>query len=99
MVELRPLRTVTGSWLAEVRGSLLGGDTSRRVRMWRLDLDCGHKVMRFCRYPARPDRARANGWHPRPITDVLPAPKRARCDQCPPQEVAQRSDTSTAREA
>lgn len=86
MVEVRPLRTVTGSWLAEVRGSLLGGDTSRRVRMWRLDLDCGHKVMRVCRYHSRPALPRANGWHPRPITDVLPAPRRARCDKCPEQE-------------
>lgn len=81
--ETRPLRNVVAAFRVDARGSVLGGDTARRVRMWRLELDCGHRVQRPCRYPPAPDRPRANGWHPRLATEVLPASARARCDTCP----------------
>lgn len=77
----RKLKAVISSQLREVRGGLLGPDTSRRVRMYELQLECGHRVDRFVKYPPR-SGPRANGWHPRRLSEALPAPKRALCDEC-----------------
>jgi len=68
------------------RGSVLGPDTFRRLRWWELKLECGHEVERTVKYKPVPGGSLANGWHPRPATDALPAPTRARCDYCPKKE-------------
>lgn len=68
----------------EGRGSLLGPDTSRRTRWWEATLDCGHVVERTVRYgPPRDGRRTRGGTQHRLLTDVLPAPKRVRCEFCP----------------
>lgn len=76
------LRPVVRAVMREVRGSLLGPDTSRRLRIWALDLSCGHPTTRPVRYPKAQGRPRANGWHPRPRSEALPAPTRVRCEWC-----------------
>lgn len=84
-----PLRRVVGGWdgAAEPmemsgRGSVLGPDTSRRTRWWELRLECGHEVERTVRYSKRPGPA-ARYSRARSGSDVLPAPKRVRCELCP----------------
>lgn len=71
------------------RGSLLGGDTPRRTRWWELTLKpCGHVEQRTVRYGPHRDgypRQRGGTQH-RSVADVLPAPKRIRCGQCPRKE-------------
>ena len=37
-------RAVKRSMIVERRGSLLGPDTYRRLRQWKLTLECGHVV-------------------------------------------------------
>ena len=78
----RPLRAVVKHHVRFVRGGLLGPDTSRRVGMYELTLECGHRVERFVKYAPNTQMGRANGWHPRPYDDILPPPVRARCDYC-----------------
>lgn len=80
----RLMRDVVTAQLREVRGSILGPDTSRRLRMWQLDLSCGHRVDRRATYPPQGGR-RANGWHPRGLSEANPSPKRALCDYCKPE--------------
>lgn len=85
MAELAPWRDVTKVWgPCEGRGSVLGPDTSRRTRWWELTLACGHKVERTVRYrPLQPRRARQRGGtQHRSLDDVLPAPRRVRCEFC-----------------
>lgn len=63
------------------RGGLLGGETSRRTHMRTLTLECGHKVERTVRYkPA--ERPQVGGTQSRSATDILPPPKRVRCEMC-----------------
>lgn len=78
-----PLRAVVAARMEHVRGSVLAGDSSRRLRQWLLTLDCGHHAEARVRFPPLADAwRRPNGWHPRPATEALPAPRRARCDAC-----------------
>jgi hypothetical protein len=63
------------------RGSMLGPDTSRRARWWELELQCGHKTYRTVRYKPSGNPQRGGTQH-RDINDVLPAPKRVRCELC-----------------
>jgi hypothetical protein len=68
------------------RGSVLGGATSRRAKWWVLHMDvCGHVVERSVRYGPHTDGwpAQRGGTQHRSLDDVLPAPKRVRCEQCP----------------
>jgi hypothetical protein len=83
----RPWRAVTGQarWYAG-RGSFLGPDTARRGRWWQLPLECGHTEERTVRYGPPGDgysRERGGTQH-RAAGDILPAPRRVRCGQCPP---------------
>lgn len=78
MKEDRPLRDVVSKQLRSGRGGLLGPDTSRRLRWWYLTLTCGHSVERTAKYTRRTDPYLHRSA--RPATDLLPAPKRARCD-------------------
>jgi hypothetical protein len=78
----RVIKARNHSW----RGSVLGGDTSRRVHGWHLELECGHIAERPYRFPPRQDsRGTRGGWHPRNRSLALPAPKSVRCDLCQPQ--------------
>ena len=80
----QPLRDVVSSSMTVGRGSLLGGDTFRRVRMFNLILSCGHLVQRRVRYRQNL-RYRQGGSAPvRSRDDALPAPRRARCEECKP---------------
>lgn len=66
----------------EGRGGLLGPDTIRRGRWWTLKLACGHEVERTVRYkPSKNARRGGTQWH-RTWDDVLPHPKRVRCEHC-----------------
>jgi hypothetical protein len=77
-------RGVSAASLRSGRGSFLGPDTSRRARWWGLDLECGHKTERTVRYRRLPaGEVQRGGTQHRNADDVLPAPKRVRCEQCP----------------
>lgn len=67
------------------RGSVLGPDTSRRTHWWELHLECGHRTERTVRYGPRSDGLprRVGGTQHRSMADVLPPPKRVRCEFCP----------------
>lgn len=68
------------------RGSFLGPGTARRSRWWRLRLKpCGHTEERTVRYRRQPGAQRGGTQH-RSGGDVLPAPKRVRCGQCPEED-------------
>lgn len=60
------------------RGSLLGPETSRRVKWWDLTLECGHLVQRSCRYPP----PFVPGRRHRSAGEALPPPKRVLCEMC-----------------
>lgn len=77
-----PWRAVVGDpELRGGRGSVLGPDTSRRTRWWSGELECGHRFERTVRY--KPNGwGRSGGWRSRSPLDVLPPPKRVRCDAC-----------------
>jgi hypothetical protein len=77
------IRHVTAAALHSGRGSVLGGDTSRRARWWALTLDCGHLAQRAVRYRTLPPgEQQRGGTQHRSGDDVLPAPRRVRCDEC-----------------
>jgi hypothetical protein len=82
--ELHPWRKVAGASLSSGRGSFLGPATSRRARWWTLRLACGHAVERTVRYRQLPpaERQRGGTQH-RSADDILHAPRRVRCEQCP----------------
>lgn len=86
LTELRaPWRQVTGEARQKSgRGSVLGPDTARRTRWWELPLECGHTEERIVRYRPHQDGwpAQVGGTQHRGKDDVLPAPKRVRCDRC-----------------
>lgn len=77
-------RAVVKQSLHSGRGSVLGPDTARRQRWYDLDLECGHAVQRTARYRHMDDRQRQDeAWRrKRSAADVLPAPKRVRCEHC-----------------
>lgn len=77
-------RAVVKSHLHSGRGSTLGPDTARRTRWYDLDLECGHAVQRTAKYRPQGDPERTDdGWRrSRTAADVLPAPKRVRCEYC-----------------
>lgn len=86
----RPWRDVVGGWNGQDRpnwttgrGSLVGGDTTRRARWWELRLSCGHEVERTVRYLPAEHAASRGGTQHRSGADVAPAPKRVRCEFCP----------------
>lgn len=64
----------------------MGPDTSRRARWWELTLTCHHVVERSARYSPRADGwpVQRGGTQHRNADDVLPAPKRVRCERCEP---------------
>lgn len=74
-----PLRLVVEAHMGSGRGSVLGGDTWRRVRWWNLTLECGHTQQRTVRYRPHPQGYRIAQ---RVMSDALPAPTRARCHDC-----------------
>jgi len=81
---LRPWRVVLGDpapALREGRGSVLGPDTSRRTRWWEMRLECGHTVERIVHYRPVPNPDRGGTQHRR-RSDVLPPPRRVRCEFC-----------------
>jgi hypothetical protein len=83
---LRPWRKVTGMPQTRTgRGSTLGPDTTRRTRWWELPLECGHTEQRTVRYRPHGDPKRSDdAWRRRrTAADILPAPTRVRCGQCP----------------
>lgn len=83
MTEHRPLRAVVASQIDSGPGSVLG-DQGRRTRWYTMTLDCGHVVERPVKHVASATRsAGGRGWGMRPQSEVLPAPRRARCDTCP----------------
>jgi hypothetical protein len=82
-----PWREVTSaSSIHTGRGSLLGPDTPRRSRWRELDLECGHRVERTVRYGPHQDgyAPQRGGTQHRSYDDILPAPKRVRCEKCRP---------------
>lgn len=81
MMKLYPWRDVVShEGPREGRGGILGPATSRRLRWWELTLSCGHEVERNVRY--KPIGNPRGGTQGRSLSDVLPAPKRIRCDSC-----------------
>jgi hypothetical protein len=68
------------------RGSLLGPATARRNRWRELALECGHQVERTVRYGPHQDgyAPQRGGTQHRSYDDILPAPKRVRCEKCGP---------------
>lgn len=77
-----PWRRVIGDpVLRSGRGSVLGGDTTRRTRWWDMTLDCGHTAERTVRYRAE-EGARRGGTQRRSRSDILPSPARVRCSTC-----------------
>ncbi len=87
-------RAVVSAELRVGRGSVLGPDTTRRARWWELGLKCGHKTQRTVRYK-RSDDPQRGGTQRRDIGDVLPAPKRVRCELCEA-DAARREDADGA---
>ena len=88
MTETRPLVPVVGEpRLRCGRGGLLGPDTYRRTHWWDLTLACGHRKDVTAKYRPRADgRVQRGGSSPsrsRGPHDVLPPPRRCRCDECP----------------
>lgn len=84
---LAPWRKVTEvHGYSEGRGSVLSPDTPRRTRWWELTLECEHHAQRTVRYgPHQNGYARQRGGTQyRSASDILPAPKRVRCDACMP---------------
>lgn len=77
-------RGVASARLNVGRGSTLGPDTNRRTRWYDLELECGHAVQRTAKYRPLGDPERTDdGWRRRRTSaDVLPAPKRVRCEFC-----------------
>jgi hypothetical protein len=69
------------SWMSG-RGSVLGPDTSRRTKWFELRLSCGHEVERAVRYRSLGPRASRGGTQHRSGRDVLPPPRRVRCEHC-----------------
>ncbi len=65
----------------EGRGGVLGPDTDRRTRWWEMTLECGHQVERTVSYRTPTPGEYVNRRH-RSYTDVLPHPRRVRCEQC-----------------
>lgn len=49
---------------------------------WELELECEHVVERRCRYKPGGDRGWGRLHHGRSTTDILPAPKRVKCELC-----------------
>lgn len=81
----RPWRAVTlSSGPYSGRGGMLGSDTARRSRRWTLVLECGHEVNRTVRYGPHSDgfKRSRGGTQFRSGADVLPAPRRVRCEHC-----------------
>jgi hypothetical protein len=74
-------RAIVSAELRVGRGSVLGPDTTRRARWWELGLKCGHNTQRTVRYE-RSDNPQRGGTQHRDIGEVLPAPKRVRCELC-----------------
>lgn len=78
-----------GPWVAVLptpvlragRGGLLGPDTSRRTAWWVIAGSCGHRLERTVRYRPEPGASRGGTQH-RSLGDVLPPPRRVRCEQC-----------------
>lgn len=87
MTAQAPWRKVTGTpqWRSG-RGSLLGPETPRRTRWWNLTLECGHTAERTVRYGPHANGypAQRGGTQHRSSADILPAPKRVRCERCLP---------------
>jgi len=80
----RPWQHVIAAVLRSGRGSVLGPDMPRRARWWALILACGHTAERTVRYRPLPRReVQRGGTQRRSGDDVLPAPRRVRCGQCP----------------
>ena len=68
-VKEKPWRkVVSGSHIHEGRGSILGPDTSRRTRWYRLKLECGHEVERVVKYTRIGNRR--GGTQQRKLSDV-----------------------------
>jgi hypothetical protein len=86
MPDRHPWRAVTAvEGPRSGRGSTLGPDTWRRTAWWVLTLACGHVVERTVRYWPRKDwPPQHGGSQSRSLADVKPAPRRVRCDYCPP---------------
>lgn len=76
---MNPLRDVVTALPREGRGSVLGPDNDRTARWWEMTLACGHIVERTARYSPHP-----LGWRARKrsAADLLPPPKRVRCEEC-----------------
>lgn len=85
-VNTDPLRKVAKAIEMSGRGGLfMAGHMRIDMVWWELHLECGHHVERTARYPKGASEGR-RGWarlhHPPTGVDVLPAPKRARCEYC-----------------
>ncbi len=77
---MKPLRQVLKAKL-RVATSLYA---SFKFRFWDLTLDCGHEVERPVRHtPGSKYRGFAAMHQGRPFNEVLPVPKRVRCEYCP----------------
>ena len=77
---MSPYRAVAVARLKEGRASLLGPDIWRRARWWQVTLECGHETTVRARYAPRDNRY--GRLSQRNLSDVLPAPARARCHEC-----------------
>lgn len=77
---MKPMRKVLRAFLKE--GSSVIADFP--IRWWRLTLECGHEVERTARSNCK-RRGYARMHHPPPRDELLPAQKRARCEECPDQ--------------
>jgi hypothetical protein len=76
-------RAVVKSVLRSGRGGTLGPDTPRRARWYVLDLECGHAVERTAKYrPLPAEQRQRGGTQHRHGGDVLPPPRRVRCERC-----------------
>lgn len=78
MTNRGPLRLVKSAQLRAGRGSVIGPDNNCRVRWWEMVLECGHIAERSVKYSPTFYRLQQRGQ-----SDVLPAPTRCRCEDCP----------------
>jgi hypothetical protein len=78
------METVTKDPWRQVETSTMrthGPDDERHTRWWELRLVCGHTVERLVKYKVVPGLSRG-GKSRRSETDIMPAPRRARCEFC-----------------
>lgn len=53
-----------------------------KFHFWSFKLSCSHVVERRCRYERGGAKGWARIWHGRSVDEMLPPPRRVRCEEC-----------------